>query len=381
MRPSDVRVGEPLPEDAFDRKGNLLLRRGHVIASNWQREMLLDKAAFQADDDTEVMVSGAAGSKRAIVHSGSPLALVHSARQLMHAVLTQPPDTGFPDEVMEVAGMLTRACQANADVALATLLMSREGAYSTRHAVNVAIACQVVGEALQSPAEERLITMAAALTMNIGMAQLQDQLQAQAGPLSPEQRAAVRGHCEHGVAILAEHGVADALWLDTVRDHHERPDGSGYPAGKQGAAIGRPALLVGLADVYCARVAGRECRAAMSPTTAMRWLFLGEGAATDEKLAALFIKALGIYPPGTGVRLRNGSLGVVAKRGVLGHQPQVAAITTGDGLSLERPVWRTSSTDEGVFAVAGVVDLVAMGKEPEMELIWGSDAVDENFGN
>lgn len=365
IHPSQIRLGEPLPHDAFDRRGMLLLRRGHVVATAWQVEVLLQNA---------VLAAGRAPPHREAPTAApeTPLSLALSARLLLRALLTTPPRRGFAGEVLGVVDMLARACRANPDVALATILMHREDEYSIRHAVNVAIACQVVGAAMRMARARLASTVAAALTMNIGMLALQDALQAQAGPLDEAQRDGVRGHCERGVALLVEHGVEDPVWLAAVRDHHERPDGSGYPAGTAGAALDTPARLVGLADVYCARVSSRETRPAMAPNAAMRQLFLREGEATDEALARQLIKALGIYPPGTGVRLRNGRVAVVIERGMTGHRPLLALLTAADGSRLQVPLRRASDAD--ACAIVEVVDLAALQLEPAMEALWGADA-------
>lgn len=366
LRRSEVSVGGVLPGDVYDERGVLLLRRGHVVASSWQLEMLLRKSVLIEEGD-----GGARGDEEFIT-GGSPLAMVLMARQLLRALFRHPPTTGFPEEILDIVGMLTRACQLSAEVTLAAILMRREGSYAARHAVNTAIACLVAGMALKMDVAELAVTAAAALTMNIGMADLQDRLQAHAGRLNEEQQFEVQTHCARGVEILRGHGVEDPLWLETVLDHHERVDGSGYPAGKQGDTLGRSARLLGLADIYCARVSSRDCRPAMSPTMAMRWLFLGEGAVVDKALATLFIKTLGVYPPGTGVRLKSGSLAVVTHRGAFGHQPRVASVTTGDGARLDRPIRR--SHEGGASAIAEVVDLAALEMEPSMALLWGSDA-------
>lgn len=236
----------------------------------------------------------------------------------------------------------------------------------------MAIACQVAGETMKLSAVELAATVAAALTMNIGMFELQQQLQALEGPLTDAQQEAIRSHCDRSVAILRGHGVSSELWLDIVQDHHERPDGSGYPASKGGDALGLLAQLLSLADVYCARVSSRDFRPAMLPNVALRWLFLSEGAAVSQELAALFIKALGIYPPGTGVRLRNGSIAVVTHRGTTGHLPKVASITTHDGLRIGVPKRRRGVAS--AHAVSEVVDLDILQLTVSMEALWGADA-------
>lgn len=362
--PTELTVGQPLHFNAYDPRGKLLLRRGQVIGSEGQLEKLLRHGLFYGSDEE--------CRSPAQPPPPSPLALLLEARVRLQALLSDPSPADFRGSLLDIARSVREACQRHPDVALASILLRTDGPYGTRHAVNAAVACQITGAAMDVDPPELAATVAAALTMNIGMFELQDRLGALEGPLSAEQHAAVRAHCSVGVARLRDHGVTSAAWLNAVRDHHERADGSGYPGGKRGEEIGRPARLLALADVYCARVSGRDYRPPLQPTLALRWLFLNEGAALDEHLARTFIKTLGVYPPGTGVRLRNGSLAVVIRRGPAGHQPVVASLTTHDGLRTGTPIRRRSDVE--AHHVADAVDLAAQGIEVDMEALWGADA-------
>lgn len=351
--------------NAYDARGTLLLRRGQVLGSQVQLEKLLRHGLFYGTEE------------ECQVHFEPPppsaLALVLEAREKLQALLADPAPEDFPRTLEAIAERVREACRINPDVALASILLRTEGPYSARHAVNAAIACQLTGGATGWVPAELAATVSAALTMNIGMFELHDRLVALEGPLSDEQHAAVHAHCQASVERLREHGVTNAAWLNAVRDHHERADGSGYPDGKRGKEICRPARLLALADVYCARVSGRDYRPPLQPTLALRWLFLNEGAALDEDLAKVFIKTLGIYPPGTGVRLRNGSVAVVTQRGPVGHHPVVASLTTFDGLRMGSPIRRRGDVE--AHAVSEVVDLAALEIEVSMEALWGADAV------
>lgn len=364
IQPGELKIGQPLPGDAYDQRGKLLLRQGQVITSAAQIEKLAHRTLF-----ADAAADASAGENAA---RASPLSLILTARSHLHALLAAPSSCDFTASVIRIMAMLRRACRENADVALASILMRRDGPYSVRHAVNVAIACQLAGTAVELEPAQLNATVAAALTMNIGMFELQQDLQALEGPLDEAQHAAVRNHCEHGVALLRGHGVDHPLWLEMVRDHHERPDGSGYPAGCRGEAISRPTRLLSLADVYCARVSGRDYRPPLQSTVALRWLFLNEGTVVDERMAAQFIRTLGVYPPGTGVRLRNGSIAVVTHRGVEGRSPKVSSITTQDGLRIGAPIRRRS--DEPAHAISEVVNLDDLQLDMGMEALWGADA-------
>ncbi|MGH8145334.1 MAG: HD-GYP domain-containing protein [Rhodanobacteraceae bacterium] len=362
---SRLEVGEPLPRDVRDANGTLLLREGHAATSDKQLETLMRHGSW-----SNTVVSVADDQK---YRARSPLALVLAARRHLQALLIDPPPTAFVSELLRIAGEVRKACRANADVALASILMCRDEPYAIRHPVNVAIASYITGNAMQLDAATLTSTAAAALTMNVGMLELQEQLQTLPGTLSREQRAEVERHCDRGAALLRDYGVTDALWLEIVRDHHERPDGSGYPTGKTADRLGVPTQLVSLADVYCARVSERQHRPAMRPNAALRWLFLNEGTTLDEQHAAMFIKTLGIYPPGTGVRLQNGSVGVVTHRGSSGQRPRISSITTQDGSRASTPIRR--SEDAPGHAVSEVVDLDALGLNANMQALWGADAV------
>jgi HD-GYP domain-containing protein (c-di-GMP phosphodiesterase class II) len=363
--PSDLKVGEPLPCDAYDAKGTLLLRRGQVISSASQIDKLKRHALWAGAASTHEPAAPELERK------SSPLSLVLAVRRQLQLLSAAPAEDDVCKSLMRAAAMVQRACKANADVALASILMHREGSYAIRHSVNVAIACQIAGAAMSFSAADLFTTVAAALTMNVGMIELQQRLQ-QVGALNEEQRRDVAGHCERGEAWLQQRGVDKERWLEIDRDQHERPDGSGYPARKSGDAIHPLTQLVSLADIYCARVSSRACRSAMLPNVALRRLFLNEGAAVNEHHAASFIKTLGIYPPGTGVRLHNGSIAVVTRRGATDRHPRVSSITTQDGLRTGVPIRRHG--DPTAHAVTEVVDLDELEMTVSMEALWGADA-------
>lgn len=361
---SRLKVGDLLPCDVRDGNGTLLLCRGHTITSDAQIETLI---RYASSPYSLVPALPDRGQPR------SPLAMVLDARAHLQALFADLPPQGFSQELLQIVTDVHKACRANADVALAAILLCHEEPYAIRHSVNVATATCIAGIAMQLDEATLFQALAAALTMNIGMLELQEQLLMLKGRLNDEQRVEVQGHCKRGEALLREHGVTDELWLEIVRDHHERPDGSGYPAHKQAEGIGLPTQLVALADVYCARVSERQYRTAMPPNVALRWLFLNEGATLNAQYAAVFIKTLGVYPPGTGVRLLNGSIGVVTQRSAAGHRPRVASITSPDGARIATPIRHRDDSPE--HAVIEVVDLSELGLRVNMEALWGADAV------
>ncbi|MDM7457493.1 MAG: HD domain-containing phosphohydrolase [Tepidimonas sp.] len=127
--------------------------------------------------------------------------------------------------------------------------------------------------------------------MNLGMARLHDDLARQDAALHPEQRRAVWEHPVHSEEMLRRLGVADAAWLELVRDHHELAGGLGYPAGR--TEISDAAQLLRMTDIYVARISPRHTRSGLSSARAARDVYLdASGAPTP--LGVVFIKALGL---------------------------------------------------------------------------------------
>jgi HD-GYP domain-containing protein (c-di-GMP phosphodiesterase class II) len=238
--------------------------------------------------------------------------------------------------------------------------------------MDAAILSIMVARAMQIPAAESESIAAAALTMNIGMLCLQEDLQNRAEPPTDEERILIRKHPELSVTLLKEAGVTDPLWLAHVLSHHEHIDGSGYPAGMAGDNISDGAKIIAVADRYTAMIAPRKFRKAIHPTQALRSLLIDGGKTCDAKITAFFIKELGIYPPGCCVKLVNGEIAVVMFKGITATTPAVQAIKNQLGDALPYPENRNPGTER--FAIKEGVLLEAKDIPFSMQQIWGAHA-------
>jgi len=108
--------------------------------------------------------------------------------------------------------------------------------------------------------EERIATIrAAALLHDIGKIRVSDRLLAKRGPLSDDDWNPIYAHPKLGVAIL-KHVKALSGCLAAIQYHHERWDGSGYPAGLEGENIPLDARILAIADAYDAMTSARPYR-------------------------------------------------------------------------------------------------------------------------
>lgn len=219
--------------------------------------------------------------------------------------------------------------------------------YGISHSVHAAIACQAAARYLGWHVDEQRRAFQAALTMNLGMIDLQARLATQVSPLTAKQRETIKEHPTRSAEMLTEAGIADESWLNAVRHHHEVADGSGYPSGS--TACTELSEMLRFADIYTARLSSRANRPGMSALQAGRGL---HKIAAESPLSAALIKAFGIFPPGSVVRLASGEMGVVTRNGEKTYHPMVAALTDAAGAARPAPLLRNSAREEhGVVAV------------------------------
>ena len=133
---------------------------------------------------------------------------------------------------------------------------------------------------------------------------------ARAGELTPAERRMIDAHAQAGAELILRCFPAVAPLAAAVASHHERADGTGYPAGLRGTTIPTLGRLLAVADVYAALNElrphrGRDGRAALTEI-----LLAAEHGFLDRDYAAHLVR-LSFYPVGTVVELTDGRVGVV----------------------------------------------------------------------
>ena len=89
------------------------------------------------------------------------------------------------------------------------------------------------------------------------------------GRLTDQEFDQMKAHPALGWQVLHTQGTNDELIKQVVLHHHERVDGSGYPAGLQGLRLSEEARIAALVDVYDALTTDRPYRGAMTHDDAM----------------------------------------------------------------------------------------------------------------
>lgn len=338
MRPlqeEDVVLGSPLAQAVYDAEGKLLLERGHVVRSTSVRGALIERGFVEE--------AAAAVESEAEAFGGAPLTTSLAMQPSVFAGLR-----GILDALIDVqqrllrgdpqglAGLqhlnslLARYAEADVDAAMAAMQLSAPEDGFTARPIHAALLVRVLAGTAGLDPDTTHSLCAAALSHDLALLPQAATLHRQSEPISPEQRADIDQHTLQAARLLQDAGLGDPIWLEAVLHHHERLDGSGYPHGLSGERISRGTRVVTLVDTYCAMIRPRAYRGAVQSKDALRALFLERGTAVDEALTALFIKQVGLYPPGGIVRLASNEVAIVTRRGPNTTQPQVRRLLKSD---------------------------------------------------
>lgn len=358
-----LRLGMTLPYDLFDANGKLLFARGQVLRDSPLVRSLVDGGAWVNSADTMEYQRALAHRLDTMVMQDVPLSDIVKAdgsfrldtlaptkvelgpreawSNLLlhtHSLLREADPVDFTARLAALRDTALKRLHAHPDATLMLLIFesSQEfGDYSARHALLTLLLCDLVAQQMQLAPELRSALQGAALTMNYGAGPAHDRLANQLDAATPAQRQALAAHGDRAAQRLAQVGVTDPVWLTAVRLHHEAGPG---PLGSRSDGE-KLARLLRRIDLFGARLSPRRSRQAMSGAAAARAVFLDELGQPDEAGAAL-IKTVGLYPPGSIVRLANGEVGLVFKRGFSANEPLVAALIGKSGSPLSNPVPR-----------------------------------------
>lgn len=334
-----LEMNEALPWNVYDEHGQLLLRMGFRITRESQREVLAARGLYV--ESPLLPPRSQARPARSYKPFQVWNSILNETGILLEKIRLQE---HFPAQLASLADLIRSMAGRSADSAIAALILSDQQRYPIAHSAHVAVLCELVALRLGWPAERRKSLVCAALTQNLGMIDLQLKLCRQRIAPSSAQREEIRRHPTLGHHMLVTAGVSDPIWLRAVLEHHEKSGGGGYPLGI--SAPCEEARLIQTADTFSAKVSPRAARKPVTAADAARAMFLSAESGLRNPFIAALIKEVGIYPPGSFVKLANGEVALVVKRGKAAHAPGVASLLSPGGGSYGSPLPRDTARKE-----------------------------------
>lgn len=183
--------------------------------------------------------------------------------------------------------------------------------YVYSHSVNVAIISLVLGIALKLPKRQLQYLCTGALLHDVGKSFISKEILMKKEELSSEELSILQQHPTLGYKYLSDSYNLSSHSKLIVLQHHERPDGLGYPNKLQADEISTLSKIVSITNAYDSLSAGRPNRKAMFPNDVLEYLMSNSGKTFDYEIVNTFCKIVIPFSKGTLVELSNGDIAVV----------------------------------------------------------------------
>jgi len=230
-------------------------------------------------------------------------------RNVMRNIMSQPKAAVEEVEVM-VSGMVGSLMQdQEATMHLVNMKGKSENTYF--HAINVTILALMLGKQLGLDKQQMEYLGTGALFHDLGYSEIPAKILLKKEPLNKAELSFFRMHPEYGVKQAKQIGTIPAEAIKIIEQHHEMIDGSGYPKGLREHQISELAQIVAIVNAYDNLCNQKDASKSCSPYEAISILFAKEKHRFSKDKMTLFISNMGVYPPGTVVKLSDETIAVV----------------------------------------------------------------------
>lgn len=233
---------------------------------------------------------------------------VRRVKGLSKTLHAQPAETREAGRAM--VHQLVSEMLVDADLAIRLMADQVGGESLYHHALNVTLLSLMLARAMQAPRPVIELIGVSALFHDIGKFEIPERITRSTQPLTRAEAALLETHTTKGVALAQKMGLSTEV-INVIAQHHELADGSGYPKKLKGNEISLPTRIVAVVNAYDNLCNALNSEATMTPHEALALMYGRRRRQFDEKVLSTFVRCMGVYPPGTIVRLSNERLGVV----------------------------------------------------------------------
>lgn len=210
------------------------------------------------------------------------------------------------------------------------LLSEKAGEKSSLHTINVTVISLLLGKSIGLDAAAMNLLGLGVLLHDIGKSELPERLRWRDDGFSATERNLFQQHVAHGVALATRMGLGPEVCA-IIAQHHEYVDGTGFPRQLSGEALTPASRILGLVNHYDNLCNPANPVAAITPHKALSLMFAQSRQKFDAAILGVFIRMMGVYPPGSMVLLTDDRYALVVsvnssrplKPRVLIHDPRV----------------------------------------------------------
>ena len=215
------------------------------------------------------------------------------------------------DKINDASEVITESILRNVDAMVSLTRIKKHDPYTAMHCMNV---CTLVVAVAQAdgvdPGMLETITTAT-LLHDVGKTRVPLEVLNKPGRFEPHELDEMRKHALHSGDIMRETGDFPEEAIAIAEQHHEMMNGSGYPNNLEADKIHPYARMTAVADVYDALTAKRVYKPGMPMNKAIIKIHQNKGTEFDEHFVNLFVRALGVYPVGSLIKLNTNERAVV----------------------------------------------------------------------
>ncbi|MBI5375472.1 MAG: HD-GYP domain-containing protein [Candidatus Schekmanbacteria bacterium] len=216
-----------------------------------------------------------------------------------------------PEHIEQSITLIVDSITQNPEPMLIMTNLQTNDEYTFKHSINVAVLSILFGTHLNFSKKDLEIIGIGGLLHDCGKMKIPQEILNKPGLLSPDEFLEIKKHPDFGADFLESTGLFDRRSVLVALQHHEKYSGGGYPTGNSGDRISIFGMMVAIADVYDALTSDKPYKKSILPFEALKKLYEWKDDHFNPSLVEHFIKALGIYPIGSLVKLNNRYMGIV----------------------------------------------------------------------
>ena len=242
------------------------------------------------------------------------------------------------EQVRPAVQLLTESVIANPAALMWLVRMQSEDSQTYAHGLKVAVYMMALGRHLGFAREQLNDLGMIGLLMDVGKLSLPDEILKKPAKLDDQEHQIMTQHVGTSLDKLQQNGpLSQSVYLG-ISQHHERLDGSGYPAGLKAAEISIYGRMAAIVDCFAAMTSTRCYDSTRSAFDAMKELFRLAENKLHAPLVEEFVQAIGIFPIGSLIELSTGEAAIVLEHNKLRRlEPQILVLTNADKEPLAQP--------------------------------------------
>ena len=255
---------------------------------------------------------------------------------------------------------LAESVSQNRTALVALTAMKSYDNYTFTHMVNVSILAMAQARALGLEGPQVREFGLSALMHDIGKVRTPLEVLQKTDRLTEDEFTIMKRHVVDGAEILRQTPEMPIMAPSVAFEHHLRIDGTGYPDVKR-PSLNLATMLTSIADVYDAMRSQRVYQQGFPTDRILAVMKRNDGRQFDQNLVRRFVQLIGIYPPGTLVRLSTNEIAIVLQvHAPDPHRPRVQILRDPKGHPVPsqpiRHLWETADGDADDIHVTEPLD-------------------------